>query len=142
MKKLCISLVVSNLATAKTLTAITTLMHNFIANFVNVLDIYKEFAGNRINELGNIPRRDVVPKFSDLEVIALSATAEALGIDCENLLFKQLEAEKGDLLPNLISCCSKQLRQSSPNRASQIRPNLIHPMGLSTNIRPAIIHSL
>ena len=29
-------------------------MHNFIANFVNVLDIYKEFAGNRVNELGNL----------------------------------------------------------------------------------------
>ena len=103
MKKLCISLVISNLATAKTLTAITTLMHNFIASFVKILDIYKHFAGNRVNELGNIPRRGAVPKFTDLEVIALSATAEARGIDSENLLFKRLEAEKGDLLPNLIS---------------------------------------
>ena len=47
MKKLCISLV-SSLAVAKTLTAITTLMHNFIANLVKVLDIYKEFARNRV----------------------------------------------------------------------------------------------
>ena len=54
MKKLCILLVISNLATAKTLTTITTLMHNFIANFVKVLDIYKELAGNRVNELGNL----------------------------------------------------------------------------------------
>ena len=61
MKKLCIPLVISNLATAKTLTAITTLMHNFIAIFVKVLDIYKEFAGNRVNELGNIPRRAPQP---------------------------------------------------------------------------------
>ena len=29
-------------------------MHNLIANFVKVLDIYKEFAGNRVNELGNL----------------------------------------------------------------------------------------
>ena len=29
-------------------------MHNFIANFVKVLDIYKHFAGNRVNELGNL----------------------------------------------------------------------------------------
>ena len=103
MKKLCISLIISSLDVGKTLTAITTLMHNFIANFVKVLDFYKHFAGNRVNELGNIPRRGVVPKFSDLEVIALLATAEALGIDSENLLFKRLEAENGDLLPNLIS---------------------------------------
>ena len=54
MKKLCISLIISSLDVGKTLTAITTLMHNFIANFVKVLDIYKEFAGNRVNELGNL----------------------------------------------------------------------------------------
>ena len=54
MKKMYISLIVSSLAIAKTLTAITTLMHNFIANFVKVLDIYKHFAGNRVNELGNL----------------------------------------------------------------------------------------
>ena len=54
MKKLCISLVISNLVVDKTLTAITTLMHNFIANFVKFLDIYKHFAGNRVNELGNL----------------------------------------------------------------------------------------
>ena len=102
MKKLRISLIISNLVGNKRLVKLS-LMHNFIANFLKVLDIYKQFAGNRVNELGNIPRRGVVPKFSDLEVIALSATAEALGIDSENLLFKRLEAEKGDLLPNLIS---------------------------------------
>ena len=104
MKKLRISLIINNLVVDKTLTAITMLMHNFIAKFRKILAIYKEFAGNRVNELGNIPRRGVVPKFSDLEVIALSATAEALGIDSENLLFRRLEAERGDFLPNLISC--------------------------------------
>ena len=57
----------------------------------------------RNRDYANRPRRGVVPKFSDLEVIALSATAEARGIDSENLLFKRLEAEKGNLLPNLIS---------------------------------------
>ena len=54
MMKLCISLIVSNLTINKTLTAITTLMHNFIANFVKVLDLYKHSAGNRVNELGNL----------------------------------------------------------------------------------------
>ena len=54
MKKLCISLVISNLATAKTPTVITTLMHDSIANFIKILDIYKHFVGNRVNELGNL----------------------------------------------------------------------------------------
>ena len=61
-------------------------MRNFIANFVRILGICKDFAGNRVNELGNIPRCGVVPKFSDLEVIALGITAEAFGFDSENLL--------------------------------------------------------
>ena len=58
MKKLCISLVISNSAIDKTLTAITTLMHNFIANFAKILDIYKHFAGNGVNEVGN-PRNAI-----------------------------------------------------------------------------------
>ncbi|MEG2491295.1 MAG: IS982 family transposase, partial [Alistipes sp.] len=40
-----------------------------------------------VNSQGNIPRCGVVPKFSDLEVIALSLTAETLSIDSENYLF-------------------------------------------------------
>ena len=90
MKKLCISLTINDLAIVKTITTITTLMHNFIAKFMKILDIYKRFAGNHINEPRNIPRRGVVPKFSDLKVIALSATAEAHGINSGNLLFIML----------------------------------------------------
>lgn len=102
-KKLRISLIISNLVVPKPLVTIIAHMHNFIAKFSEILDIIKEFAGNRVTEAGNQPRRGVVPKFSDLEVIALSVTAEAFGIDSENYLFKRLENEKGDELPNLIS---------------------------------------
>ena len=45
-------------------------MRNFIANFVRILGICKDFAGNRVNEHGNVRRCGVVPKFSDLEVWA------------------------------------------------------------------------
>lgn len=69
-------------------------MHNFIVKFGKNIDIFKEFAGNRVTTLGNIPRRGVVPKFSDLEVIALSAIAEAFGIDSENHLFKPIEPKE------------------------------------------------
>ena len=78
-------------------------MRNFIANFVRILGICKEFAGNRVNEHGNVPRGGVVPKFSDLEVIALGITAEAFGFDSENLLFHRLQQECKEDLPNLIS---------------------------------------
>lgn len=103
MEKLRILLIFSKLVEYKTLITIIAHMHNFIAKFERILGILKKFAGNRVTEAGNLPRRGAVPKFSDLEVIALSATAESFGIDSENCLFKRLEAGKGDLLPNLIT---------------------------------------
>lgn len=77
-------------------------MHNFYAKYAKILGICKRFSRNLVNELGNVPRRGVVPKFSDLEVIALSPTAESLSIDSENFLFAGLNQHR-DLLPNLIS---------------------------------------
>lgn len=88
LKKLRISLIFSNLVVSKTLSTIIISMHNFIAKFREILDICKHFAGNHVNGYGNIPRRGVVPKFSDIEVVALSITAEALSIDSEKWLFK------------------------------------------------------
>jgi len=78
-------------------------MHNLTANFRKMLDICNKFGKKFTNEKGNINRRGVVPKFSDLEIIALSMMAEALSIDSENLLFNKLEAEYKPDFPNLIS---------------------------------------
>ena len=103
MEKLHNSQIISKLVATKLLRTITLLMRNFIANFVSILRICKDFAGNRVNEFGNIPRCGVVPKFSDLEVIALGITAEAFGFDSENLLFHRLHHECKEDLPNLIS---------------------------------------
>lgn len=103
MKKLHNWQIISKLVVTKLLSTITLLMRNFIANFVRMLGICKEFAGNRVNELGNVPRCGVVPKFSDLEVIALGITAEAFRFDSENHLFYRLHHECKDDLPNLIS---------------------------------------
>lgn len=62
-------------------------MYNVIANFVKILGICKDFAGNRVNELGNVPRCGIVIKFSDLEVIALGITVEAFGFGSKIFLF-------------------------------------------------------
>ena len=77
-------------------------MHNFYAKYAKILDLCKRFSKNLVNELGNVPRRGVVPKFSDLEVIALSLTAESLSINNENCLFVWLNHHR-DLIPNMIS---------------------------------------
>lgn len=49
-----------------------------------------------------ISKQGVIPKFSDLEVIALSLTAETMSIDSENYLFIQLAQYKSSF-PNMIS---------------------------------------
>jgi len=78
-------------------------MHNLTANFGKMLDICNTFGKKFTNDKGNIPRRGVVPKFSDLEVVALNLTAEALSIDSENLLFNKLKSDYKDDFPHLIS---------------------------------------
>ena len=103
LKKLYISQIISNLVVSKSLGTIIIAMHNFVTKFREILDICKRFAENRVNERGNIPRRGVVPTFSDVEVVALSFTAEAFSIDSENYLFNWLEKECPAAIPNLIS---------------------------------------
>ena len=103
MKKLHILLIFSNLVVSKLLSTIIVDMRNFVTKFRKILEICKQFAGNQVNEKGNVPRRGVVPTFSDLEVVALSITAEAFSIDSENYLFNRLNSDCPDAIPNLIS---------------------------------------
>lgn len=63
-------------------------MHNLYTRFVKIYEICKQFSNIFMNEKGNIPRRVPFPKFSDLEVVALSLAAEAESIDSENWLFE------------------------------------------------------
>src|SRR5574344_1016808 len=77
-------------------------MHNLSAIFAKFLEICKEFSKEMVTDKGNIPRRGVIPRFSDLEVVAMSLTAEHLSIDSENSLFDRLSDYKRDF-PYLIS---------------------------------------
>lgn len=125
MKKLHNSQIISKLVVAKLLSTIALLMRNFIANSARILGICKDFAGNRVNELGNVPRCGVVHKFSDLEVIALGITAEAFGFDSENLLFHRLHNECKEDFPNLISRRQFNARRKFTARlAEEIRKNV------------------
>ena len=78
-------------------------MYNLYTKFVKILEICKQFSKNLVNELGNIPRRGPIPKFSDIEVVALSLTAEAESIDSERWLFDYKLQEYKVNIPNLIS---------------------------------------
>ena len=97
-KKLCILLIFSKLKVTKLLID-QYRMHNLYAIFAKLLNICKQIAGNLVNESGNVPRRGVVPKFSDLEVVALHMASEAVGIDSESLLFAKLQEYRAEM-PN------------------------------------------
>ena len=125
LKKLHMSLIFSTLVVSNPLSTIIIDMHNFVAKFGKILEICKQFAGNLVNEKGNVPRRGVVPTFSDLEVVALSITAETLSIDSENYLFRRLNTECHEAIPNLIT-----RRQYNQRRKKT--------MMLGENIRQAI----
>ncbi len=129
LKKLHISLIFSNLVVSKQLSTIIVDMRNFFTKFGKILEICKKFAENQVNEKGNVPRRGVVPTFSDLEVVALSITAEALSIDSENYLFKRLNTECPGAIPNLIT-----RRQYNQRRKKT--------MMLGENIRQAIAKAI
>lgn len=71
-----------------------------------------------------MPRRGGIPRFSDLEVIALSPTAEKIGVDSESYLFSLLEEYKSDI-PNLISRRQfNDRRKFTANLCEQIRKNI------------------
>ena len=78
-------------------------MHNIKTNFDKIIEVIKEIIGDEITETGNYLRRGTKPKFSDIEVIALSLTAECLSIDSENYLFSKLNKEYLNDFKNLIS---------------------------------------
>ena len=96
------SLIFSNLVVFKTLSP-NHRMYNLYTKFVKILEICKQFSENLVNDSGNVPRRGPVPKFSDLEVVALSLTAETESIDSEKWLFDYKLQEYKDSIPNLIS---------------------------------------
>ena len=58
---------------------LSLVMHNLYAKIVNFLEIYYDFLKYLINEHENLPRRGA--RFSDLEVISQSLTAEHLSAD-------------------------------------------------------------
>ncbi len=78
-------------------------MHSIKTNFDKIIGVIKNILGDEISKKGNYLRCGTIPRFSDIEVIALSLTAECLSIDSENYLFSKLNKEYMDEFENLIS---------------------------------------
>ncbi|MCK9156482.1 MAG: hypothetical protein M0P12_10295 [Paludibacteraceae bacterium] len=87
MKKLYILLIISILI-------LNQHMHKSYAIFAKFIETCKDFADYLVDEAGNVRRRGIVPKLSDLKEIAFIMTAKALSIDSENYLFSKLAEYK------------------------------------------------
>lgn len=81
----------------------TLVMCNLFTKLVKFMEICKQFSYDLVTEKGNIRRSGPIPRFSDLEVVALSMAAESEEIDSENWLFESKLKECRDKIPNLIS---------------------------------------
>lgn len=78
-------------------------MHNIKANFDKVLGIVKAILQDECPSTGNFLRPGPKPIFTDLDVIALSITAECMGIDSELYLFSLLNTTYSRDFPTLIT---------------------------------------
>lgn len=77
-------------------------MHSLYEIFAEFLNICKQVVGNLVDESGYVPRKGVVPRFSNLEILALNMISEVVDINNESLLFAKLLGYKFKI-PNLIS---------------------------------------
>lgn len=68
-------------------------MHNLKSNFDKFLTITKSAFKDRLDPLGNLRYYPRLPKLSDSEIVALSLSAESIGIDSESYLFGKLYAD-------------------------------------------------
>jgi hypothetical protein len=86
-------------------------MHNLSSNFYLFLDTTKSVFKSSITADGNFKFYPRQPKLSDCEILALSVTAESIGIDSENYLFGKLKKDYKADFPNLIHRCNFNRRR-------------------------------
>ena len=102
-------------------------MHNFKTNFDKFLRITKLALEGYLRPDGNFRHYSHLPLFSDIEVVALSITAEALGIDTENLLFSKLKKDYSKDFPKLLHRCNFNRRRKKLNGyIALVAGNLAH----------------
>jgi hypothetical protein len=68
-------------------------MHNLETNFYKISAIARDLMAKRLNKFENLYCYRHKPKMSDLGIMALSISAEALGIDSENYLYSKLKSD-------------------------------------------------
>jgi len=102
-------------------------MHDIKSTFDKIIPIIKSYSCNLLNIDGNITRPGPKPTFSDLNVIALTITAEILNLDSENYLFKIICSQgESTIFPNIISRSQFNVRRRNlKNCLEFIRINIV-----------------
>ena len=95
-------------------------MHNLLSNFHLFWDITKSVFKSSMNADGNFKFYPQKPKMSDCQLIALSVSAEFIGIDSKNHLFGKLKKDYKDDFPYLIDKCNfnRRRKQVAPYRSN------------------------
>ena len=101
-------------------------MHNIKTNFDIIFDICKSIFKEDVFDDGNFFKYPNKPKMSDIQLVALSLTAESLSIDSENHLFNKLKHEYFDEFFVLID-------RRNYNRRRKKLSGFISQFGLKVN---------
>jgi len=110
-------------------------VHNIKKIFDKFHKIILETLENNITKNGNFTKPGVVPKFSDIEVIALCLASESLSIDSENYLFGKLKHEYRDDFPNLIDRSQYNVRRRKlHNKIELVRKKMATKLITQENI--------
>ena len=91
-------------------------MHNLKSNFDKFLAITKSTFKDVINEHNNFFFYPRIPKLSDCEIVALSLSAEAIGIDSESYFYGKILTDHRNDFPSLPHRCNynRRRRRLSP----------------------------
>jgi hypothetical protein len=100
-------------------------MHNLQTNFDKIISETKRYFATELDENGNFKFYPRKPKLSDIEVISLSLTAEALGIDSENYLFAKIHRDYPDLAKRLTDRTNYNKRRRKLQPKIALLPKLV-----------------
>jgi len=86
-------------------------MHNLESNFEKILEIAKTCFVDKVNQHDNFETYPRLPKCSDLAIIALAISADAIGIDSENYLYGKLRTDYPILFKQFPDRCNYNRRK-------------------------------
>jgi hypothetical protein len=102
-------------------------MHNIKTNFRRFHGICKEFFKGVADVNGNFQFYPKPASMADLDIVALSCTMEALGIDSENLLWSKIKTDYPNMFPRLI--CRTRFNR----RRKRLQPYIVKVQGVVSN---------